>query len=45
MKEDFINLVEDMKKNPKSYLLITGYIGVLFFFMWVFESIFYEIAL
>lgn len=45
MKEDFMNLIEDMKKDPKSYLLITVYIGILFFFMLVFESIFYEIAL
>jgi hypothetical protein len=45
MKEDFMNLVEDMKKNPKTYLLMAGCISALFFLMWVFESIFYEISL
>lgn len=45
MKEDFMNLVEDMKKDPKSYLMMTGSISALFFLMWVFESIFYEIPL
>lgn len=45
MKEDFMNLIEDMKKNPKSYLLMTGCISALFFLMWVFESVFYEIPL
>lgn len=45
MKEDFMNLVEDMKKDPKTYLLMTGYISVLFFFMLVFESIFYVMPL
>ena len=45
MKEDFMILVEDMKKDPKSYLLMTVYISVLFFLIWVFESVFYEIPL
>lgn len=43
MKEDFINLIKDMKKDPKTYLLMAGCISAFFFLVWIFESIFCEI--